>query len=95
MGIVDKIKQLEGYLKAEIVVQEERGHDEVIPGSDRGSGPCSFDKVWDYDYIIDKPRIAHPDTETRESARQELHQILDNSKWYQPIRRYLCKRALS
>ncbi len=77
-----RIAELRGDLSASLIIQEERGHDEVIPGSDRGSGPCSFDKVWDYQYVVDQPEITEPDTAKRESARALLQDIYDSSEWY-------------
>jgi len=72
MDIVDKIKELEKDLHAYIVVQNAIGHDEAIPGSDRGSGPCSFDKVWDYEYVVTSPAVTKPDSEKNERAKREL-----------------------
>jgi len=92
-AVLRKVADLGRDMSAEIVVQEEISHEEAIPGSDRGSGPCSFDKVWDYEYIIDKPRITEPDAQKREAAEQKLQQIYDSSEWYSA--RYVAGIALS
>ena len=44
--------------------------------------------------VIDKPKITHPNTQKRETARQELQHIYDSAKWYQFIRKYSAGRAL-
>jgi len=89
---LQEIAGLKRDLNAERIVQAERGHEQVIPGSDRGSGPCSFDKVWDYEYIIDEPEIREPDTKRKETAKRRLTEIYSSCSWYSA--RYAAGRLL-
>lgn len=82
MTNLQRIRQLERDLAAEIVVKEEEGHKETRVGDTTGDYPSRFysgEEMW----IIDKPRITKADTQKREAARQQLQKIYDNSKWYQ------------
>ncbi len=88
-----KVRELEMDLNAEIVEHEERGHYEIVPGSDYGSGPCSFDKVWDEEYIVDSPEIRSPDYAKRRAAEARLGEIW-NSPDEGPVARYAAAKAL-
>jgi hypothetical protein len=88
------VRNLEGQLSAEIVVQEGEGHTEKgivgvkigdnlgVPGCNY-SGPSGFFESFDFpssyessnEYVIDKLRIAHPDTKIRERARKDLDRL--------------------
>lgn len=82
--VLRKVEDLRRDLSAEIVVKEEEGHfedreDRGGPG-DEGRNLYSSDliPVW----IVDHPKIAHPDIKKREAAKLQLQQIYDSSEWY-------------
>lgn len=87
------ISRLVFDLKSEIIVREGKYREEVIPGSDFGSGPCSFDKVWDYETIVEQEEIREPDIKKREDARKKLIEMYENPPV--PIAKDLAGRALT
>jgi len=100
--VLRKVEDLKRALSVEIVVQErailqhEEGHWEHVGIQELYSSKGYID---DHDeWTIDKPeitqpRIAHPDTQKREAARQALQQIYESSEWYSV--RYVAGRALN
>jgi len=68
-----KVKRLRENLSAEVVVQEQEGHEEDTYGPHNSYGIF---------YIIDKYRITNPDNQKRESAKQQLQQIFESHKYY-------------
>jgi len=87
------IKKLKEDLSAEVITQAEEGHYIIVPGSDFGSGPCSFDKDWDEEYIVDREAWRDPDYPTRRAAEARLKKIRDSpDEW--PAIRYAASGAL-
>lgn len=91
--ILRKIDELRRDLSAEILIQEEEGHEEPI--SDHNAG-WDADSRWIYSdetqWVVDKPEIREPDKQKREAARTKLQQIYDSSEWYSA--RYKAGKAL-
>lgn len=82
--VLRKVEELRNDLCAEIVVQEEiEDHFE-----EEQYGAYYLKKFW----VDGQPRIAHPDTQKIEVARQVLQQIYDTSVWYSA--RFLAGRIL-
>ncbi len=90
---IDAISELRIDLFAEVIVQEEKASYHIVPGSDYGSGPCSFDKDWDEEKIIEQEEIRGHDVLRREAARARLRQIRDSLDEL-PVIRYAASKAL-
>ncbi len=93
--ILSQVRGLRIDLSAEIVLQEEVGHWSDEPyqyKDDCGDGGrnswTEYRNVW----VIDKPKIAYPNIEKQEEARQQLQQVYDSCPWYSA--RYKAGRAL-
>lgn len=82
-GLFREVEQLKADLSAEIVEQEEQGHEEAV--SDRNAGWDAYSR-WVYSdktvWVVDKPRIARPDVSRREAATARLRGLRDSSDWY-------------
>ncbi len=84
----DALRQVERYrrdLTTEIVAQEEEGHWEETVCFWKGGCGEEGRNTWEYDdqeWVIDKPRIVHPDIQKQEEARRQLHQFYEGSPWY-------------
>ena len=85
-SIAGRINRLKTDLTREIVVQREISHEEyAISETGSGHGMSTWDFSAGDSFVprrkeIDQERIAKPDTERREAARQELLQIYDSAE---------------
>ncbi len=79
-----QVLKLERDLSAVIVHQEEVGHYE------QEKQHLDYYEVDNF-YYVDIPRIAEPDVQKRDAARQQLQQVYDTSNWYSA--RYVAGRA--
>ena len=92
-GMIEEVRNLKSDLNAEIIVQEEEGHEEYY--STHVGSPSynsSYYVEWEGEYVVDKPRIVEPDTEKRQAAREKLQHLRESSPWYTV--RYLAALAL-
>ncbi len=76
---IKEVERLKRDLSAKIIIQEKIDHLEEVGSS---GGPCSFDKSYDYEYIVDQHEINKPDTSKTEPAKAELTSIYNSSEWY-------------
>src|SRR3989344_111649 len=96
--VLRRIEDLRTELSAEIVVNEEEGHYAYPLPLDRvtyaDTDPFERQQYYEEnkEWVVDKPRIAKPDTQKRESSNTQLQQIYDSSEWYSA--RYVAGIAL-
>lgn len=83
-NVLKRITHLKSDLSSEIVIQEERYHEEIDYPREIGSGHGMT--TWDFSAgdsfiprtrVVDQPRITEPDTDKRSSAREELLKIYE------------------
>jgi len=85
---VEEAQQLKLDSRANIFVEEE-----TEEYTKEGSGPCSFDRVYEpTGRIITEKILVGPDLQKREAAKNKLLQIYDSSEWY--TARYIAATAL-
>lgn len=77
-----KIEDLRRDLSAEIVHQAEEGHYEEYMGYGKKGYYGQSDPSPQRDWIVDKNRVAEPDTRKRRAARKALQQTYQSSEWY-------------
>jgi len=88
--VLSHVESLRKDLGAEIVVNRGKGHWENVCLIDNSYG--IWVSSYEDQFVIDEPRIAHPDTERREKAKKDLEQVYDSNEWYSA--RYVAGRAL-
>ena len=86
MGILKRIKELDGDLTEMIIIEPE--DDTIHPNP---ANPCA---PWIYPHRYAEIRV-NSNTKVREAAAEKLREIYDTSKWYNFIVKGRIKFALS
>lgn len=87
-----EVEILRRDLTAEIVLQDEEGRWEEPYIGSCASDAAALKAQNRGDYIIEKPRIAHPDLQTQQDSRQRLQQVYDSNEFYSA--RYIAGKYL-
>ena len=80
--VLRKVEDLRSDLSAEIVHQEEEGHYEAVDPRYGYNQEFARRGLKKERWVLDKARIAEPDTKKREVAKVELQKVYDSSEWY-------------